>query len=481
MFFITRAIKYLRKKLGKTALLVIIFIVIANFVLAGLLVQNAANEAQKNTRQAIGADINYQTDYSKMMADINSGILDRNLLRDLKGGQSSNLVISEDIGIGGGPTLENFTSVIVSEYIESVSYSSSFNVVADLLAFQTDSSAEASHDFKVIAYGAVLPESFMNDNAELLEGRLADADEIASGSPVIIIEDGVADLNNLEIGDTLAIEYTVNDEIVEIDHEIIGIYDNLIEMNDSMTAFGGASIQNENRFYTPFNIVKHLGYSSDEINNIVLTDTIIRLNDPNDLDAFRSQAESIVNMNYGKLDANDDLYNNLVGPLENLGLISSILVTIIVVTGGLIIGLITALTISDRKGEIGILLAVGESKIKIVSQFVLEVVLIAVVAFSLSMFTGQYLGEQISEGLLESDLIATSQETQSFGMNKQQKIAVIDKDQAIEAASMTISIAPIVLLQVFGLGVVLTVVSTIIPSLYVMRFNPKQILISRES
>lgn len=481
MFFINRAIKYLKRKIGKTALLVVIFLVIANFVLAGLLVQNAAETAQDNTRQSIGADISYITNYSTLMDDVRTGILDRSLVQNQKNSTGGGLLISEDIGLGGGPTLENFNSVIASDYVKSVSYSVALNVTADAISYQSDSTVETSSEFTIQAYGAQEPEDLLDGNVALIEGRFANDQEIANGTPVIIIEDALAEINHLGLNDTLDIFYTIDGETVEITHEIIGIYDNLRELSDTSTAFGGASLQYENQIYTPFNIVNSLGYSSDDIQNIVLTNTVIRLNDPEDLEAYRQEAESKIILNYGALDANDDLYESLVGPIESLGLISSILVTIIVVTGGLIIGLITALTVNERKGEIGILLAVGESKLKIVSQFVLEVVLIAVIAFSLSMFTGQFLGENISQSLLDSDLISTEDTSSDFGSRRMSLSQDVDRESAENAANIDISIAPIVLIQMFGLGLTLTIVSTIVPSLYVMRFNPKQILISRAS
>ncbi len=377
-------------------------------------------------------------------------------------------------------------NVVNSEYVDIYAYKLSLGVQAkSILAIQIDASAGESNNFLVDFYGSNSPKDFIDGVSVLVEGRLPNDDEITNGSSVVVLEENVLKSNRLSIGDTIELDFSIDDgEVVRISHEIIGVYKTSAVVNQYAGENQTTAFYPQNKIYTPFNELLNIGVSQEDLDNVLIDGTLITLNDPEDLELFRSEAEEKINFNYGMLDSNDDLYNNLVGPIESLGFISNILVASIVITGGFIIGLITALTINDRKSEIGILLAVGESKFKIVSQFVLEVVLIAIIAFSVSLFTGELLGQQVSETLLDSEIFGTVEaveENKEFGKRGMASNKKVDTKAAEESADMDISLDFSVLIQLFSMGVVLTVVSTAIPSLYVMRFNPKQILTNRNS
>ena len=80
-------------------------------------------------------------------------------------------------------------------------------------------------------------------------------------------------------------------------------------------------------------------------------------------------------------------------------------VWIVVIAGSAILCLILALTIRNRYYEIGVLLSLGQSKVKIIAQQLIEVGLIAVVAFVISLGTGQltshYMGNMLEVVLLQ--------------------------------------------------------------------------------
>lgn len=495
MYFIKRALKYLRNKKGKTLLLGIIFLVIANFVLAGLLVQNASKKAQDQTRISIGADINYIMNYDGLMNDVERGVLDYEELVDMKTAMGQGVVHSTKFTEGGAPTYSNFIKVVDSEYVENYDMGISYEVsTEDLRQYTLDTSAQNSGSgttaFDVKLFVASEPKVFTDENAELVSGRYASTEEINSGSNVILIEENIAQLNSLRLGDTLTLSTSILEyQDVDIDYEIIGIYRSLEEINTRIAAKGGNSLLPQNRFYIPFNALQSIGMEKSEIDNILITSNVISLKDPLYIDAFKQEARGKIELKYGRLDANDALYSRLMGPIESLGYISKILVVIIAVAGALIIGLITALTVNERQEEIGILLAVGESKLKIVSQFVLEVTLMALIAFTLSSFTGSYLGENISDAVLGSELLQ-KQDSANTGKvykgkaynakgysDKQKNVQDIIKNEATVDISLNVT----VLFQLLSLGLLLSVLSTVIPSLYVMRFNPKQILSNRSS
>ena len=65
MDFIKRAFLYVTKKRGKSALLFIILLVIATFVLTGLSIEKATRVTQDNLRYALGGEFEMAPDYSE--------------------------------------------------------------------------------------------------------------------------------------------------------------------------------------------------------------------------------------------------------------------------------------------------------------------------------------------------------------------------------------------------------------------------------
>lgn len=65
MGFIKRAFLYVTKKRGKSALLFIILLVMATFVLTGLSIEKATRVTQENLRYALGGEFEMAPDYSE--------------------------------------------------------------------------------------------------------------------------------------------------------------------------------------------------------------------------------------------------------------------------------------------------------------------------------------------------------------------------------------------------------------------------------
>lgn len=481
MYFAVRAMKYLRKKLGKTLFMGLIFFVIANFVLAGLLIQQASNLAKENTRRAIGADITLIQDWEGILADLDKGLLDDSVLGKIKGEQG--ILSEEAFTENGAPTVSILRQLASSDFVSSHQITLSLRVSGrDYTQIQVESDVAGSTNFTAALYDSNIPEAFLDGTAKIIEGRLLEEEELRNGLPLVLVEERFARSNRLGAGDSIVIEFPELDEMTHTQRlEIAGIYRSSEGAGQEAVESGDATTFVANRFYMPINVLVTAGYEQAYVDNAMVLNHVIRLKDPGDKDAFEAESQDKLNLRYGTLDANDAMYEALVGPIEAIGLISNIAVVIILATGGLIIGLITALTVNERRSEVGILLAVGESKTRIVSQFIMEVLVIAVITFSISLISGAVMGQQISRSSLASEFMAVDQdkvETKNWKMGLSGWEAEALK---VTQPELEISLSLTVILMLFGVGIALTVISTIIPSLYVMRYNPKQILNNRVS
>lgn len=475
MYFIHRALKYLRKKLGKTIFMAVIFFIIANFVLAGLLIQQASQLAEKNARLAIGTDVYFIPNWGGLIDDNEKGLLPERVFELIKdGGVLTGEIFTEN----GAPTPANLK--ILSQLDQVDFYRASRGQIAeasDYSQVQVEQETSDTGRFFVSMFDGSQPASFDTGEEIMVEGRMLSEEEMANGGRVILIEERFADLNRLAVGDSLELIYPeVSGQSYKVDHEIVGIYSSEVDVSGDALRSGDPTLFVANKFYVPLSMMTAIGYSQSEADHLFLLDNAIRLRDPERKNEFEEEVNDILNLRYGELDANDDIYETVTGPLETVGLISNLAIGIILVTGGLIIGLITALTVNERRSEVGILLAIGERKAKIVMQFVMEVLIIAVVTFALSIISGNLIGQVISDSPITAEFIQTD-DLEYYGTKGGKGYTEMDIDQPELMVSLNLQVVA----TLFGVGILLSVISTIIPSLYVMRYNPKQILSSKVS
>lgn len=492
MYLFYRAFAYIRKQFTKTVLLLILFFVIGNIVLAGLSVQNAAETAENSIRQEIGSDITYSLNSQLIMSETRSGILEQDV---------------DTSTLEGAPIYSNLLEIIDSEYVSDYDAITSYEITSEDLTpyIYTSTSTstenenlqggnrggfgdfisgsyESSGDFSFTTFTSTTPTDFASGTTELTEGRFATQEEINSGALVAIINEEMASTNSLSVGDSFDAYSTLEGyEDVLLRYDVIGIYTSTEVVDDRMASMIGSSLLVQNNIYTPLNTFLTIGYSQEDLNKTLLSSAVIKLVDPNDLDKYLDEAESKIDLTYASLSANDQLYDQLAGSIESLGSISTLMVLIVVIAGAAILSLITALTVNQRKNEIGILLSIGESKARIILQFITEVVVIAIVAFTLSIFSGVQVGKLISETTLMN--IETKSQTEMTGFPSDlpgqsgnfngpgQQITI-----EVETPEIEVGLNALIIFEFFAAGLLISIISVSIPALYVTRFNPKQIL-----
>jgi putative ABC transport system permease protein len=303
--------------------------------------------------------------------------------------------------------------------------------------------------------------------------------EISSASNVILVEKTFADNNQLKLGDTVELtEFNATDSS-PISFTIIGIYKSNVVLDDRIARTMSPALLPQNQFFIHFDAIENI-MSTPVSDDMLLAGAVFELEDPTYISAFKVFAAEKIDLEYGLLDANDTLYNQLSGPIDSLGNLSGMMVIIVMIAGALILGLITALTVNQRKYEIGMLLAIGESKLKIISQFIVEVAVIAVIAFGLSVFTGIQAGKMISESvsMQPSTAVVSTTGTQSGrgSSSKYTQPVMTNPSMNIDDVEINIELDGMSILLLLGSGLLISIVSVIIPALYVTRYNPKQIL-----
>lgn len=482
---IKNALLSLKKNIGKTILLFVIIVVITNLVIAGLSIQSATKKSMDQIRSSLGNDVTLSVDFRNMMknrkpseAVSNETSLTTTMadsLKDLKYVKNYNYQISTSANSNSISAVET-----ASDNSNNQQDTNKPNDQPEQASNQVDFTISANTTMKYL-------DSFTNNNYKLTKGRLLTTKDQNTNN--CVIETNLASDNDLSVGDTFTITTTVNDETITQELTIVGIYE-----IQSTNEIGSAHFNNPvNTIYTDLSIGQTLTGSSENI-----TSAIYYLDDPENAEAFVELAKkkSDIDFDTFSLDANNRLYQQNASSLESMQSFAKMFVWIVVIAGSAILCLILALTIRNRYYEIGVLLSLGQSKVKIIAQQLIEVGLIAVVAFVISLGTGQltshYMGNML-ESSSSSNVMQIDQKDDRLNDNQNQSDSNQQKNntqtkenflgnmmQGPSNQELDVSITGENVIQLAGVTAAICIVSIAVPAAYVLRLTPRQILSRKE-
>ena len=431
MNFLKRAVKYCARQKLRSLVLFFTFTLLSTTVLIAYSSERAVQQGTKQIKETVGASV-------RMELDTNN---------------QNNFGAAEDFGNGAsGYTYQG--DFITEKIIDAIS---KLPGVVSYNAKSSEGYWGIPKDFEIFPamvnapdlatpYPAVLDSSldikFLNGTYKLEEGRHIQPED----SYVALIPKELADKNSLSVGDKITFQDSV-EEAGTSTFEIIGL-------------FGGTEGTTKQAI-TPDGIPANCGYI--DINSL---DKIYGLTGYDYLDIYthspeeaRELMETIKNLPEVKgktfiFNLNTEDFDMVSTPLSSFGSMVDTAVWTITVIGTLMIVLFLVLWTRSRKKEIAILLAIGRSKAEIVGQFLTENLLVAL----LSMFASMAL---------------------SFGLGKQAGAFLISR-AGEEISNLSIHIAALDMLKVFGVGFVLICLAVIAASYTVIRLQPKDILTKME-
>jgi len=250
--------------------------------------------------------------------------------------------------------------------------------------------------------------------------------------------------------------------------------------NEVMTIIHEHALEEYQRLYEAYGIEWWTLEEAD--NDIVNFQSFFILNDPLELEQFREAALEIL----PELWDFDDLSNTfeaVASSFETMRGISNGILRISTGATVLILTLIILLFLRDRHHEVGIYLALGEGRKKIILQILTEVIVIAFIGITAAIFIGNVISGMMSREMLRTELAqqpsqVTTAVLGSWGQNDTLFHmgfgAELTVEETLEIFEISLSTESILIFYVVGLGT--TLVATVIPILYVVRLNPKKIL-----
>lgn len=478
MNFFKRSLLSVWARKGKSLLQLFIFTIICLLVLSGLAIESAAKKASDLAKEKLGGEVTLQMDMEKMRNQQQSeGERTRFQLEPIPVKSAEELSTYSEVK---GYNLYSSTNGIAEDFdpIENEDTSDSDEETENRGPFGENGNPMFQSDVSlqgVVFTDAV--EEFMNGDSTLVEGEHITDQSL--GKNVVVIEKTLADENDLTVGDTITVK-GANEEEKTIELKIIGIYETTTNEQDQGMDF--SFMDPYNKLYVPYTVANTL--KGEDYENTI-DRAVYYMKDPAEIDSFIQKAKknSSIDFDTFKLDANDQLYNQMVGPINNVASFSKNVVYLVTISGAVILGLIVMLSIRERKYEMGVLLSLGEKRWKLIGQFVAEILIVAVLAIGISSACGNVVAGKISDQLLAQELAQQEQMNTppSFRPGMGGSVGMRGQAANVETIDdLEIAITPKDLGMLSSIGMLIAVLSSFIPSLSVLRLHPKVILTKQD-
>ena len=530
MNFVNRAFKNVTRKMSKSILLTLTFFLIGNLVIIGLGVSNASNSAKILTRKKMRAVVTYSLDYNKIWQYMDS-IEDEDEREEFYNnypritlGEAEEFLKDTRVKTANAVS----TNMWYMDHMKSLDFVHLNNQAEE--SYDGEGNCWIDDDGKERCYKSptFLIKSnmfssmieFEDGEFKIVDGRFYNDNEINSGDLVCVISENLADYNGVSVGDDIRLSFAgttfggmeMSDDDTEAVIEVIGIFshnhpitpdssnfnycapyenpDNMIFMPTTSTYMASLAYNQKifdyNREQNPddeYYDEEKRPTEENMMENTYIENVTLLLSDPLDVDKFVEDYKNQLSQ-FTSLDANNEEFKKLAKPLDTLSMYANFIVSLVVINAVVIISLVTALTLKTREYEIGVLLSIGASKFKVIAQFFIELALVAILGFSLSVISGSLIAKKIGYKVLEYQIASSDieEEDDSFDYYGEfdpwstNYATEITLDDLVDEYEVTVS--PLIIAEIYILGLGIVFISVIIPSFMIMRYNPKKILMN---
>ena len=217
----------------------------------------------------------------------------------------------------------------------------------------------------------------------------------------ILIHEDFAKKNNLKLNDVISLELIEignNGQKKECKFEIVGIFSG--KKQEKYT--GLSSDFSENMVFVDYETSQEaLGRTegSEVANKILMFSS-----SPEATDSALNKIKKL-NIDWSEYTIEKDTtaFEETLESVRGIKYIIKIMTCSVMLSGIVVLSLILILWLRERIYEIGVLLSIGISKIKIVTQFILELIFISLPSIISSLLLGNLLLSQIVDGFISSD------------------------------------------------------------------------------
>lgn len=486
MYILKNALISITRNKSRNFLIGIIVVVIAYATTITLAIRSSANsliesyENQYDVTATIGINRDSMRNEMKM---------DKSMSDEERENQKNNM--TDIFATVNNITVNDIDTYGDSEYVKEYYYTISVGVNSDTLEkASTENTTESSNpgekrkgefqnisssDFALIGYSSLSAmEDFISGKYSITEGEISENLELMA----CVINSELATLNDINVGDEI-IFIDPDKEENTITLTVAGIFEETSDTTDAMGMFTSSA----NTIITNVNAINTLSSNNEDIKTS-LTPTFI-LTNKEIIEKFEKELEEKGLSEYLQVSTNLEQVENATSTISNVSTFATTFLIITLMIGGVVLFVINMINIRERKYEIGVLRTIGMKKKYLTLQFISELLIVSLVALIIGAGLGAMSSVAISNHLLENEISSANQQkeevNQNFGGkmgdNGINKVSGITNVQAFDSIDAVVDFK--VLLQLLGIGILLTLISSSAAMISIQKFSPLTILKER--
>lgn len=490
MYILKNALTSIVRNKGRNLLIGIIILVISCAVSVTLAINNSSSSLIKSYELKYEVEATIGMNRQNMMKDFNPE--DR---------ENSKNIMQEMFNSASSVTVEDIKNYANSEYVKSYYYIMQIGVNAEDLekAEMTSSSNnnfgggrpngkenfknELSGDFTLKGYSSIeAMNEFIEGSYTIIEGEVFDNFE----SNDCLINSELATLNEINIGDTITIMDS-EDESKTYELIVSGIYEEKNDNDNGMSMFAGSV----NTIITNTNFIDKMIENNEDL-IVSITPTFI-LTSGNVVENFTSELTEKGLSEYLTVQTNLDQVEGATSTISNVQTFAITFLFITLIIGTVVLLVINMINIRERKYEIGVLRTIGMKKSKVCMQFMFELFIVAFVSLMIGAGLGATISVPVSNNLLKSEITSSQNESNNIrnnfgkgGMSDNGKpndnfanngFKGVVTVQAFDRIDAVVDFK--VLIELLGIGLLITLVSSISAITSIQKFSPLTILKER--
>ena len=452
-----RAIRYVTRKRSKCLLLFMMLFIIGVFILSTLTVKRTLRVSEEHLRESLGGSFEINVKYSKDNPYYHEEEVEENGAKDIlmySTKQLSSDLIKRIEEIEGVKFCNGTTETLCQvEGIQSIQ-----GTIALDEEFKNLKKMVATNDSKT-------NEDFISGKVKLIEGRPLTSKEQGA----VLLSREIAELNRVNVDDKIII---LDSSGKSVPVTVVGIFEPQIDEKalDMVTAYDKL----QNRIYTDLKTLLNVEkqdyiYGYDKI--------LVTIKDPTGLQKIIKKIKGLEGFDNKafEVDANNETYQTTINSLKKIDTITDILLWICIGISIVILTLVLTMWNRERIHETGVYLALGIKKRQIILQYLLEVLLIGSVAFSIAYLPSKAVAEKFIEYTVTNEKVDEAPEEGLYLENLNDGTSdYVDSEFTESEAQIKIGVVEIV--KLFLIGLSLIGISISFSTLYILRMRPREIL-----
>ena len=477
----------------------------ANLVLAAFIIKSAVSAQMDYAKSTLGGTVTIQPDMDTIR---------ENQKAEMEDGADPSEMFKEMDRPSVDVETANEIATSYTEYIKDYSYEVSASANSDDLevvetkkgpSFSggfpgmpgSSSSDDSTLDSDITISGVnayAYISGVKNETITIKDGTYFDEDSTDS----VLVSYEFAELNSLSVGDTITIKNIYTEDDIKL--TVIGIYDSSEERADANTMYMNTETA-----------AKFLSEDDYNDGNYDVDNVSFYMSNSDNAEEFVNKINeefTELSENNLKVAVDTSEYDSISGSIESVGSFANTILIIVTVAAIIIVTLIVTINVKDRRYEIGVLMSLGASKKNVIGQIATELLIVGSLGFALASATGTVFATTLGSSIVESQTASSNEQSEknfgrpSGGMgmpgsgssSRSSKSSNSDSDmpsmpnmkEAMKSSrsdtkvDLNINAEPLDYLLLFVTGYLVIILALILPSISIMRYQPKEILAGKE-